>query len=327
MYMFFLLLYRKFETMKNILKKYLSTVGIGFAMGSANVIPGVSGGTIAFITGIYAELINAIRQCVSKDTIRMALKFDIKGIFRTLPWKFLLALCIGVAISFATMAKLFVWLLEKHPQMTYAFFFGLIAASIITMTKQVQKWNISTIISAVAGAVAAYAIITMVPMNTPDSWWMMFLCGFICIIAMILPGLSGSFLMLLLGQYERVWQSVSDVCAFKSSSSQWILIFWVALGGIVGLGSFVHLLNYLMRRFKDATTAALIGFMIGTLPRIWPYTKETDFVLKKGKLVATKFKCLAPEWNISLLWIVLIAAAGLAMVLVIEKMASKETEK
>ena len=313
--------------MKNILKKYASIAGIGFAMGSANVIPGVSGGTIAFITGIYEELISSIRQCVSKEILKMALKFDIKGLIKTLPWKFLLSLCIGVAISFATMAKLFVWLLEKHPQLTYAFFFGLIAASIITMAKKVEKWNIPSVISAIVGAIAAYAIITMVPMNTPDNWWMMFLCGAICIIAMILPGLSGSFLMLLLGQYERVWQAVSDVCAFKASTSQLLTLFWVTLGSIAGLGSFVHLLNYLMRRFKDATTAALIGFMIGTLPRIWPYIKETDFVLKKGKLVATKFKCLAPEWNITLLWVILIAAAGLILVLAVEKMAAKCQEK
>ena len=313
--------------MKNILKKYASIAGIGFAMGSANVIPGVSGGTIAFITGIYEELINSIRKCVSPATLKMALKFDVKGLYNTLPWRFLLALCIGVAISFATMAKLFVWLLENHPKLTYAFFFGLIAASIITMAKKVDKWNASAIISAVVGAAAAYGVITMVPMSTPDTWWMMFLCGFICIVAMILPGLSGSFLMLILGQYERVWQAVSDVCALKATGDQFVMIFWVAIGCAAGLGSFVHLLNYLMRRFKDATTAALIGFMVGTLPRIWPYIKETDFVLKKGKLVATKFKCMAPEWNTTLIWVALVAVAGFVIVFAIEKMAEKGQEK
>ena len=313
--------------MKNILKKYASIAGIGFAMGSANVIPGVSGGTIAFITGIYEELIGSIRQCVSKETLQMALKFDIKGLYNTLPWRFLLALCIGVALSFATMAKFFVWMLEKHPQFTYAFFFGLIAASIITMAKKVEKWDVPSIISAVIGAVAAYAVITMVPMNTPDTWWMMFLCGFICIVAMILPGLSGSFLLLILGQYEHIWQAVSDVCALKATAGQFFMLFWVAIGCVAGLGSFVHLLNYLMSRFKDATTSALIGFMVGTMPRIWPYIKETDFVLKKGKLVATKFKCLAPEWNINLLWVTLIAVAGLILVLVIEKMASNNSQE
>ena len=299
----------------------------GILMGSADIVPGVSGGTIAFITGIYEELINSIRRCASKETLQLALKFDLKGLYNTLPWRFLLALCFGVAVSFATMAKLCVWLLEKHPQFTYAFFFGLIAASIITMAKKVEKWNAPAIISAVAGAAAAYAVITMVPMNTPDTWWMMFICGFICIVAMILPGLSGSFLMLILGQYERVWQAVSDVCAFKASADQFVILFWAAIGCVAGLGSFVHLLNYLMRRFKDATTAALIGFMVGTLPRIWPYIKETDFVLKKGKLVATKFKCLAPEWNISLLWVILVASAGLILVLVIEKIAANGEEK
>lgn len=313
--------------MKSILKKYVSIAGIGFAMGSANVIPGVSGGTIAFITGIYEELIGSIRKCVSKETLKMAAKFDFKGLYNTLPWRFLLALCFGVALSFATMAKFFVWMLEKHPQLTYAFFFGLIAASIITMAKKVEKWNVPSIISAIAGAAAAYAVITMVPMNTPDSWWMMFLCGFICIIAMILPGLSGSFLLLILGQYERIWQAVSDVCALKANPGQFVMLFWVAIGCVAGLGSFVHLLNYLMRRFKDPTTSALIGFMVGTMPRIWPYIKETDFVLKKGKLVATKFKCLAPEWNITLLWVTLIAAAGLVLVLVIEKIASHNSQE
>ncbi len=313
--------------MKDIVKKYASIVGIGFAMGSANVIPGVSGGTIAFISGIYEELINSIRQCVSPATLKMAVKFDFKGLYNTLPWKFLLALCIGVALSFATMAKFFVWMLEKHPQITYAFFFGLILASIFTMAKKVDKWSASVIISAIGGAAAAYAVITMVPMSTPNTWWMMFLCGFICIVAMILPGLSGSFLMLILGQYERVWKAVADVCAFKFSADDIVMIFWVAIGCGAGLGSFVHLLNYLMRKFKDATTAALIGFMVGTLPRIWPYIKETDFVLKKGKLVATKFKCCAPEWNITLLWVLLVAIFGFAIVIIMEKLASANQEK
>ena len=309
--------------MKELIKKYARTAGIGFAMGSANVIPGVSGGTIAFITGIYEELINSIRKCVSPEIMRMALKFDLKALYRELPWRFLLALGAGIVLSFATMAKFCVWMLENHPRITNAFFFGLIAASIVTMAKKVDRWRIPVVISAVAGTVAAYFVITLVPMNTPDSWWMMFLCGFICIVAMILPGLSGSFLMLILGQYERVWQAVADVCSFKISFDNLLLIFWVALGSIIGLGSFVHILNYLMRRFKDATTAALIGFMVGTLPRIWPYIEETGFVLKKGKMVATKFKCLAPEWNISLLYISLTAAAGLVIVLLIEKFAEK----
>ena len=313
--------------MKDLIKKYARITGIGFAMGSANVIPGVSGGTIAFITGIYGELISSIRKCVSPAVLKMAIHFDVRGLYRELPWRFLLALCVGIALSFATMAKFCVWMLENHPQITNAFFFGLISASIITMAKTIKKWSIPVIISTVAGAVAAYFVITLVPMNTPDSWWMMFLCGFICMIAMILPGLSGSFLMLILGQYERVWQAVADICSFKITTSNIVMLFWVALGSVAGLGSFVHLLNYLMRRFMDATTAALIGFMIGTLPRIWPYITETDFVLKKGKLVATKFKCLAPEWNINLLYVILTAAAGLAIVLLIEKFASNSKEE
>ena len=308
--------------MNDLIKKHFRIVGIGFGMGSANVIPGVSGGTIAFITGIYEELINSIRKCVSPEVIQKAIKLDFKYLYRELPWRFLLSLGIGIVLSFATMAKFFVWMLENHPRITNAFFFGLIAASIVTMAKKIEKWSASVITSSIAGAVAAYMVIAMVPMNTPDSWWMMFLCGFVCIIAMILPGLSGSFLMLILGQYERVWQAVADVCSFKINAGDLMILFWCALGGVVGLGSFVHLLNYLMRRFKDATTSALIGFMIGTLPRIWPYIKETDFVLKKGKLVATKFKCLAPEWNVSLFYIVLTALAGLVIVLLIEKFAA-----
>ena len=308
--------------MKKFIKEYICTMGIGFAMGSANVIPGVSGGTIAFITGIYDKLISAIRCCVSGEFWKALLKFDFKKAFEILPWQFLLSLCIGVALSFATMAKLFVWLLEKHPQLTNAFFFGLIAASIITMAKTVGRWSFSVIASAVAGAAAAYCLITLVPMETPDSWWMMFLCGFICIIAMILPGLSGSFLMLILGQYERVWQAVADFCTFRITVEQFSTLFWVAAGSAAGLCSFAHLLNFLMRRFKELTTAALIGFMVGTLPRIWPYIKETDFVLKKGKLTATSFKCLPPEWNITLLYVIIVAAAGVAIVFAVEKAAS-----
>ena len=312
---------------KHSLIGYLRIAGIGFAMGTANIIPGVSGGTMAFITGIFEELIDAIKTIASMETLRLALRFDLRGLAARLPWKFLGALAIGMVISFATMTRLFVWLLREHQAVTYAFFLGLIAASIFTVTRDIRRWSAAAVISLIVSGVIAYLVISLVPVSTPDSWWMMFLCGVICIIAMILPGLSGSFLLLVLGQYNHIWQTVSDCTRLSIDAAGAVALLWFGIGCVVGLGSFVHLLNYLMRRFRDATVAALVGFMAGSLPRLWPWQHVTDWAVKKGEKVAVAVAYDPPAVDLSLLWIVLAALAGLAIVLMIEFAASgKEHE-
>ncbi|MCP3965701.1 MAG: DUF368 domain-containing protein [Lentisphaerae bacterium] len=261
----------------------------GFAMGVANVIPGVSGGTMAFILGIYEELIESIRKFASVPTFKLAFAFKIKKMYDTLPWRFLLALGIGVLIAFGSAAKLFTKALESYPELTFAFFFGLVLASILTVFKKVKKWQASRYVMLVIGALVAYLIVTLVPVDTPNVWWFSFISGMIVICAMILPGISGSFLLLVLGQYKYVWGSVAAIASRQISMDAVSTLFWVGSGCIVGIGSFVHLLNWLFRKFHDLTVATLIGFMVGSMWKLWPWKKITLFSVKaQGELLHVK---------------------------------------
>jgi putative membrane protein len=259
------------------LKEYIILSLYGFAMGTANVIPGVSGGTMAFLLGIYEELIESIRAFASLDTIKLAMRFKIKELLVLLPWKFMLMLGIGVLIAFGSLAKFLTWCLDKHEVLTFAFFFGLVIASIVTVLKRVKKWSFGAFVSLVLGAAVAYFIVTLVPVETAHTPLNLFICGMIIICAMILPGISGSFLLLVLGQYKYVLAAVTN-----HSPSDLLTLFWVAAGCGVGLGSFVHLLNWLFKKFHDLTIATLIGFMVGSLWKLWPWHNTTLAGLKKG---------------------------------------------
>ena len=299
---------------------------VGFFMGSANVIPGVSGGTMLFIMGAFNKLVDTLRTIGSVETVKLLFKGDFKALYRRIDWRFLLFLVIGTLFSFATLAKLVVYLLNEHAEPTRAFFFGLILASIITVNHQMKKWTIPAGISLVIAGAAAFAIISLVPVNTGDAWYTMILCGAISIIAMILPGLSGSFLLLILGQYDRVWNAVGNVARLKFNTDEISMIILLAIGCVAGLGAFVHLLNYLMKHFENVTIAALIGFMIGSIPRIWPFQHAdlNSIVLQKGKPVATCVIYDMPQsFDGKTLFTVLCALAGLGLVMGIEYCAKR----
>lgn len=297
-------------------KDDLYNFSVGFFMGSANVIPGVSGGTMLFIMGAFAKLTGAIRDIACWETVKMLCRGDWQGIYRKIQWRFLAGVGLGVVISFATLAKVFVWLLEKHQQLTFAFFFGLIAASIITVNRQMQKWSWGAGASFIISALAAFGIISLVPLNGGTQWYMLMLYGAICIIAMILPGLSGSFLLLIFGQYQRVWEAVGNISHLQFHAGEVIMLIWLALGCVIGLGAFVHLLNYLMKNFYNATIAALIGFMAGAIPRLWPWQHQGA----ANRLVYEMPDCAALPLPLAA------AAAGLVLVLVIEFFARKKTQ-
>ena len=312
---------KKSTTFKNDIYNFL----VGFFMGGANVIPGVSGGTMLFIMGALGKLIDALKSIASLETLKMLCRLDFKGLYNRIQWRFLIGLVLGILVSFATLAKLFVWLLEKHQMYTFAFFFGLIVASVITVNRQMKKWSVPAVISALISTAAAYTVISLVPTDTGSSWYAMVLCGMICVIAMILPGLSGSFLMLIFGQYDRVWSAVGNVAHFKFIPAELIMIALLSLGAVIGLGMFVHVLNYLMKNFYNCTVAALIGFMIGSVPRIWPFQSAAKTVTNaKGEEVVTQVAYHLPTWNMQLLYVLLTALAGLVLVLLIEFFASKK---
>lgn len=234
-------------------------------MGAADVVPGVSGGTIAFITGIYEELIDSIKG-IDLQAVKLLLKLKFADFWKKVNGNFLLSVVLGIAISIFSLAKLMTWLLEHHPIYIWSFFFGLIIASSVLVAKEIKQWNIFTIISLIAGACAAYTITVMTPAETPNTWWFIILSGAIAICAMILPGISGAFILLLLGKYSYILGAVSSL------NIGVILLFIV--GAVAGIISFSHLLSWLLKNYHTLTVSLLTGFMVGSLNKVWPW-KET----------------------------------------------------
>lgn len=246
-------------------RNYLLLILRGCAMGAADVVPGVSGGTIAFITGIYEELIDSIKG-IDLQAVKLLLKLKFADFWKKVNGNFLLSVVLGIAISIFSLAKLMTWLLDHHPIYIWSFFFGLIIASSVLVAKEIKQWNIFTVIALIAGACAAYTITVMTPAETPNTWWFIILSGAIAICAMILPGISGAFILLLLGKYSYILGAVSSL------NIGVILLFIV--GAIAGIISFSHLLSWLLKNYHTLTVSLLTGFMIGSLNKVWPW-KET----------------------------------------------------
>ena len=245
----------------------------GIAMGAADVVPGVSGGTIAFISGIYEELIETI------NNINFSLFKTLKNEGITKAWKqlngnFLFALLFGIGVSFVSLAKGIKWLLQNEPVLLWSFFFGLVLASIFFVGKQISKWNLANIIGFIFAALLAYYITTLSGLSSTDSNWFLFLAGALAICAMILPGISGAFILVLLGAYEPVLDAVNNR-NFKT-------IAIIASGAVIGLLSFSRVLKWLFNNFRNLTLAVLTGFILGSLNKIWPW-KKTILVFDKLK--------------------------------------------
>lgn len=237
----------------------------GCAMGAADVVPGVSGGTIAFITGIYEELIDSIKS-IDLQAVKLLAQFKIAAFWKKINGTFLLSIVLGIGISVFSLAKLMNWLLTHHPVYVWAFFFGLIVASSVLVAKEITQWNTATVLSLPAGAAAAYLITAMTPAETPDTWWFVLLSGAIAICAMILPGISGAFILLLMGKYSYILGAVSSL------NIKVMLLF--ILGAAAGILSFSRLLSWLLKHYRSLTVSVLTGFMIGSLNKVWPW-KET----------------------------------------------------
>lgn len=229
-------------------------------MGGADVIPGVSGGTIALITGIYEELIDSIKS-VDATALRLLLNFELQKLWQRINGAFLVTVFAGILFSIFSLAKLITYLLEYEPIILWSFFFGLILVSAFyVMPRQRKK---AAYVFLMLGIITAYSITTLSPANTPEAYWFIFISGAIAICAMILPGISGSFILLLLGKYEYILGSV------KSFDILTILIF--GLGCVVGLISFSKFIHWLLQHYKVSTLAMLAGFMLGSLNKIWPW--------------------------------------------------------
>ena len=244
---------------------YLSTFLKGIAMGAADVVPGVSGGTIAFITGIYDTLLESIRR-INPHLIQHWRQHGLLSTFRHINGGFLLVLFSGIFISILTLARLISWLLMSHPIPTWSFFFGLIIVSVWHMLQQVEKRKATCLLALVTGSALAYTITIITPIQLDVTTITIMLTGSIAVCAMILPGISGSFILLLLGMYTPILSAV------KALQFEVLSVF--ILGCILGITSFSHLLSWLLKRYRDMTLTFLTGLMMGTLPKIWPW-KET----------------------------------------------------
>lgn len=293
----------------------------GMAMGAADVVPGVSGGTIAFITGIYEELILSINK-ISLQSLKVLKEKGIKEFWKEINGTFFVFLFAGIFISILSLAKAVLFLLENHPVLIWSFFFGLIIASTILVGKTVSKWNVGTVSSLLIGAVIAFFISSIQTVGHVDAKWYLFLSGAIAICAMILPGISGSFILVLLGSYHTVLSALKD--------KDLAIIALFGSGCVVGLLSFARLLKFLFARFKEITVALLTGFMMGSLYKVWPWKmnigSEPLVIHSDGRedWMTTNVLPSNFEGDNQLLMAILLAFAGLALVLVLEKFAPKE---
>ncbi len=271
-------------------ESFLSLFLKGAAMGAANVIPGVSGGTIAFITGIYQRLILAIKS-FNLTAAKMLLKGQFKDFLQYIDAPFLLPLILGIFGSIFSLAKVLEYLFCNYEVLTLAFFFGLIAASVYLVGKQVSKWNPLTIVMLLIGLAIAVGISFLKPLSANDGFLWVFLCGIVAVSSMILPGLSGSYILLLLGNYILVLSAVGD---FNMK-----ILIPLGLGCGIGILVFSRLLAWLFDHFKDGTIGLLTGFVLGSLLIIWPW-KNTDYLQnaagqmidRKGNLLTASDLCL-----------------------------------
>ncbi len=304
--------------MKRSIKDYAVISLKGMAMGAADVVPGVSGGTIAFISGIYEELLRTISN-VNLSVLKTLKQEGVKATWEKINANFLLALFIGIAISVVSLAKGISFLLATKPILVWAFFFGLVLASIIYVGKQITKWRFQEITVLTIACLVAYYITIVKPMVSDDaSFLFLFLAGMLAICAMILPGISGAFILVLLGAYETILNAVHD------KNLQIITI--VGLGCVIGLLSFSRILKYLFENYKNITLAGLTGFIIGSLNKIWPWKETlTTRINSKGLTVPVLQNSILPnnyQGDAELLWAVVLAVFGFLLILGMEKLAS-----
>ena len=256
----------------------------GACMGAADVIPGVSGGTIAFIMGIYDEFVGSLAS-INGEALKLLLKGRFSAFWKHINGSFLLSLIAGIGISIIALAGLMQMLLSDFPIQTWAFFFGLIVASSLFIIRGISGWKLREGLLLIFGILLGAVICTLSPTQTPDGLWFIFLSGALAICAMILPGISGSFILLILGKYQYIMGCISDLVSGLVSGVDFtrnLLILGVfGLGAIIGILSFTRFLHWLLARWKKETMIVLAGFIIGSLVKIWPWTNVEAIVLSQ----------------------------------------------
>ena len=264
---------------------YIMVAVKGACMGAADVIPGVSGGTIAFITGIYDQLIESINS-INGTALKLFFSGKFKEFWKHINGSFLVSLFCGILVSVLSLAGLMQYLLEHHPIQTWAFFFGLIVASSIFILRGIQGWNMKSAMFPVLGVVLGIVVCTLSPTQTPDALWFIFLSGAIAICAMILPGISGSFILLILGKYKYIMGAITGLTTGAAVGESLVILCVFAVGAVCGILAFSRLLHWLLARFNKETLMVLAGFIIGSLVKVWPWSNMEAIVISQFPEIA-----------------------------------------
>lgn len=268
-------------------KKYILLLLKGIGMGAADVVPGVSGGTIALITGIYGELVDSIKS-VDIEAIRLLIAFRFRKFWEKINGSFLLSVFGGILISIFSLARILKSLLSSHPIYIWSFFFGLIIASAVLVVRSLREWRLNDYLALLSGIIIMFIITLFSPAQTTEAYWFIFIAGAIAICAMILPGISGAFILLIMGKYQFILSAVSKL------DLSVILVF--GLGVISGLVGFSRVLSYLLKRYYRFTISILAGFIIGSLNKIWPWKEIISERLNShGEMVPLVQKNILPN--------------------------------
>lgn len=307
--------------MTTSLKKYLLVGLKGIGMGAADVIPGVSGGTIAFMTGIYEELVGSINS-INGTAVKLLFKGKFRDFWKHINGNFLVSVVAGILISIMSLAKLMTYLLNYEPIPTWAFFFGLIVASSVFMLRDIKGWKGKDFVMLVLGIILGVVVCTLSPTQTPDALWFIFLSGAIAICAMILPGISGSFILLILGKYEFMLSTLTKILSGEGVLLDFAVVLVFILGALVGILAFSKFLHWLLARYHRSTLLVLVGFIIGSLVKVWPWsdmeTVREAQLLREGTLL---------EIDMQIPWAIVWALVGAALVTFLEIMAHRKAEK
>ena len=252
----------------------------GICMGAADVIPGVSGGTIAFMTGIYEDLVGSINN-INITALKLLFTGKFKQFWKHINGNFLLSLITGILISILSLAKLMQYLLNHQQIQTWAFFFGLIVASSIFILKGIKAWKVKDFVMLVFGIILGVVVCTLSPTETPDGLWFILICGAIAICAMILPGISGSFILLILGKYEYMMGTIADIVSGKGDLMDFLTVIVFIIGAAAGIIAFSKFLHWLLQHYHRETLLVMAGFIIGSLVKVWPWSDKKTVVLSQ----------------------------------------------
>lgn len=299
-------------------KAYLVLAVKGFCIGASDVVPGVSGGTMAFILGIYKELIESIRS-FDLNFLQLLVSLKLRDAFDYISGRFILAIGIGVFMAIFSLARILSWLLQNHPIFIWSFFFGLIIASLFIVGRYIEKWTTFTFMLVALGSIFTYLLVGAMPVYTPDTPWFLFLSGAIAICATILPGISGAFILVILGKYNYILDAVNN--------RDLLTLFIVSAGAAAGLILFTRFLNWLLDKYYNFTVAVLTGFMLGSLRKIWPWKESLygEVNIHSNAVAITQVNVLPSQWDKELVMALCLIIFGFLIVFFLHFLANKKS--